>query len=103
MSSTKVTPCRLAARHWYAYYGWVGSSAPECQHCGEPNPHYRPDDDPWSGTTDFEVGDRALHKNNQLDSREVVAVRGGFIVLRIGTLNSGWVPADNYDRILKEV
>jgi hypothetical protein len=40
--------------HWFAYYGWVGSSAPTCQRCGVPNPHYRPEDDPFrdEGATD---------------------------------------------------
>jgi hypothetical protein len=34
-------------KHWFAYYGLVGSSAPKCQRCGAPNPKYRPDDDPY--------------------------------------------------------
>lgn len=44
----------------------------------------------------FQVGDRALHKNNQLDSREVVAVVGDQIVLQIGTVRTDPVPAENY-------
>jgi hypothetical protein len=40
------TRCRNGARHWYAYYGWVGSSSPKCLHCGEPNPKYDRDRDP---------------------------------------------------------
>lgn len=33
-------------RHWFAFYGYVGSSSPVCVRCGAPNPGYRPDDDP---------------------------------------------------------
>ena len=33
-------------RHWFAYWGYVGSSSPVCVRCGAPNPNYRPDDDP---------------------------------------------------------
>lgn len=33
-------------RHWFAYPRQVGSSSPVCVRCGEPNPNYRPDDDP---------------------------------------------------------
>ncbi len=33
-------------RHWFAYWGEVGTSSPVCRRCGEPNPNYRPDDDP---------------------------------------------------------
>jgi hypothetical protein len=32
-------------RHWFAYFGEVGSSSPVCVRCGAPNPHYRPEDD----------------------------------------------------------
>jgi hypothetical protein len=38
-------------RHWFAYYGRVGSSARVCRRCGAPNPDYRPDDDPHPGGT----------------------------------------------------
>jgi hypothetical protein len=38
--------CPVQARHWFAYYGYVGSSSPVCVRCGAPNPNYRPDDDP---------------------------------------------------------
>lgn len=39
--------CKYGIRHWFAYYGIVGSSAPTCRRCGAPNPNYRPDDDPF--------------------------------------------------------
>lgn len=39
--------CTRSARHWYARYGWVGSSAAFCQHCEAPNPRYRLLDDPY--------------------------------------------------------
>jgi hypothetical protein len=38
--------CTQAARHWWTYYGYVGSSAPTCRHCGAPNPNYDRDRDP---------------------------------------------------------
>jgi hypothetical protein len=34
-------------RHFYAYYGWVGSSSPECRRCGAPNNTYDPSRDPF--------------------------------------------------------
>lgn len=37
--------CRAGARHWFAYYGLVGSSAPTCQRCGVPNSNYDPKHD----------------------------------------------------------
>ena len=49
----------------------------------------------------FQPGDRALHKNNQLDSREVVEVIGTKITLRIGTVVTDPVPMSNYWRIPK--
>lgn len=39
--------CRI---HWYAYYGFVGSSAPSCVRCGNPNPNYDPIRDPKAST-----------------------------------------------------
>lgn len=46
MRSAPATPyCRAGARHWFAYYGLVGSSAPTCQRCGVSNPNYDPDRD----------------------------------------------------------
>lgn len=45
--ATRAPSPRCGARCWFAYYGWVGSSAPTCRRCGRPNPHYRPDDDPF--------------------------------------------------------
>lgn len=42
---------RCGGRCWFAYYGWVGSSAPTCRKCGRQNPHYRPDDDPFRSTS----------------------------------------------------
>lgn len=46
MLSDSETPyCRDGARHWFTYYGLVGSSAPTCQRCGIRNPHYDPDRD----------------------------------------------------------
>lgn len=47
MAGRIATYCRAGARHWFAYYGWVGSSAKTCRRCGAPNPNYRPDDDPF--------------------------------------------------------
>jgi hypothetical protein len=41
--------CTRAARHWFAYFGYVGSSAPTCRRCGADNPRYRPEDDPFQG------------------------------------------------------
>ena len=46
----------------------------------------------------FKPGDRALHKNNRLDSRPVTRVRGDKIELLIGSTKV-WVPAENYIRI----
>lgn len=46
MKSAPATPyCRAGARHWFAYYGLVGSSAPTCQRCGAANPNYDPERD----------------------------------------------------------
>lgn len=41
-------PRRCAGRHWFAYYGWVGSSAPTCRKCSAPNPRYNQDRDPFA-------------------------------------------------------
>lgn len=30
-------------RHWFVYDRFPGSSAPVCQRCGAPNPHYKPE------------------------------------------------------------
>lgn len=40
--------CRGFERHWFAYRGEVGTSAPTCQRmgCDEPNPRYEIDLDP---------------------------------------------------------
>jgi hypothetical protein len=43
--------CTNGMRHWYAYYGYVGSSSPTCLHCGAPNPRYDPGRDPFADTT----------------------------------------------------
>jgi hypothetical protein len=51
--------CKTGGRHWYAYYGWVGSSSPVCVRCGEPNPNYRREDDvklPSSGPSGSNLG-----------------------------------------------
>lgn len=46
MKSAPETPyCTSGARHWFAYYGLVGSSAPKCQRCGVANPNYDPERD----------------------------------------------------------
>lgn len=50
-------------------------------------------------TNEFQPGDRALHKNNQLDPRPVEAVEGDTIRLRIGSIVTDPVPAENYHRI----
>lgn len=42
--------CTSAARHWFTYYGCVGSSAPTCRHCGARNPNYDPNRDPFRRT-----------------------------------------------------
>lgn len=44
-SDPNVRYCSQGVRHWFAYYGLVGSSAPKCQRCGEPNPNYDPERD----------------------------------------------------------
>lgn len=46
--TSPVRPCTRGARHWFAYPGWVGSSAPTCTRygCDVPNPNYSPDADP---------------------------------------------------------
>jgi hypothetical protein len=44
--------CKNRARHWFTYYGWVGSSSPVCRWCGAPNPNYRPEDDMRKGDSD---------------------------------------------------
>lgn len=41
-------PCKFGARHWFAYYGWVGSSSPICRRCGAANPDYDRDRDPYA-------------------------------------------------------
>jgi hypothetical protein len=46
-SAPDVRYCRNGARHWFTYYGQVGTSAPRCRRCNEPNPRYRPADDPY--------------------------------------------------------
>lgn len=38
--------CTRGERHWFTRYGWVGSSAPTCRHCGADNPNYDPERDP---------------------------------------------------------
>ena len=35
----KFPRCRAQIRHWFTYYGAVGSLSPVCQHCGAPNPY----------------------------------------------------------------
>lgn len=42
---------RCLGAHWYAYYGYVGTSSPTCVRygCDAPNPHYDPDRDPYAG------------------------------------------------------
>jgi hypothetical protein len=48
MKSDPHTPyCDSGARHWFAYYGRVGSSAPTCRRCGADNPNYQPGRDPY--------------------------------------------------------
>lgn len=49
-------------------------------------------------SNEFERGDLALHKNNQLDARPVECVEGDKIRLRIGTLVTDPVSAKNYHR-----
>ena len=52
MSEERITAaprCPGHQRHWYAYYGWVGSSSPTCVRCGAPNPDYAPERDPRAG------------------------------------------------------
>lgn len=46
-SRTLNTPCPRNARHWFAYYGWPGSSAPICRRCEWPNPKYDAHRDPY--------------------------------------------------------
>lgn len=42
--------CNTGGRHWFAYYGQVGTSAPTCvRGCGATNPRYRPEEDPKRG------------------------------------------------------
>lgn len=57
----------------------------------------------WTETADFKVGDWALHKSNQLDSRQVVAVGEvdgePVIDLQIGAVRTGPVPAANYWKV----
>jgi hypothetical protein len=50
-----VTGC--AGSHWFAYYGWPGTSAPTCVRygCDAPNPNYDPDRDPRAGQTPEET------------------------------------------------
>lgn len=40
-----MTRCSEGMRHWFTYYGWVGSSSPVCRRCHAPNPNYDPDRD----------------------------------------------------------
>jgi hypothetical protein len=47
-------------RHFFAYYGWVGSSSPVCRRCGHPNPKYRPELDPFH--EDPEIAFWARHR-----------------------------------------
>lgn len=47
----------------------------------------------------FKPGDWASHKYRDLDAREVKFVEGDMIRLRIGTLVTDPVPAENYRRI----
>lgn len=49
----------------------------------------------------FQPGDWALHVNNQLDAREVCAVGGDMIRLRIGESVTPPVPASNYVKVAR--
>jgi len=51
MTAPRITaePCPGHARHWFAYYGWPGTSSPVCLRCGASNPNYAPERDPRRG------------------------------------------------------
>jgi hypothetical protein len=34
--------CTNGLRHWFTRYGHVGERTERCQHCGAPNPNWRP-------------------------------------------------------------
>jgi hypothetical protein len=53
-----MTYCSHGARHWFAYYGMVGSSAPACRRCGAKNPDYRPADDPFRDLSEPDVSEQ---------------------------------------------
>lgn len=40
--------CTEGARHWFTYYGEVGTSSPTCRRCGATNPNYDRDRDPYA-------------------------------------------------------
>jgi hypothetical protein len=46
MPRRKGSSCTAGERHWFAYYGCVGSSSPVCRKCGAENEHYDQDRDP---------------------------------------------------------
>jgi hypothetical protein len=47
--------CVMGSRHWFAYYGYPGSSSPTCvRGCGTPNPKY----DPSRDLNPRQLGDR---------------------------------------------
>lgn len=62
--------CSTGGRHWFTYYGWVGSSSPSCRHCGADNPKYRPEDDPFA-----EPYPPVDHESAEAEAERVIAKR----------------------------
>lgn len=50
-AEAEATMTRCSPRHWFAYYGQPGTSAPTCVRygCDARNPNYDPDRDPYAG------------------------------------------------------
>jgi hypothetical protein len=61
-AASKATRCRSGARHWFTYYGWVGSSAPTCRHCGATNPNYDRQRDPLADQDVDALTDKAVDR-----------------------------------------
>jgi hypothetical protein len=79
---------RCGARHWFAYYGWPGSSAPSCRRCGAHNPRYRRDDDPYAVLTETDARDAPL--SSEPDAFDLRTRRCRFCFDAVQQFRDGW-------------
>jgi hypothetical protein len=65
-----------AGPHWFAYYGWVGTSSPTCvrDDCEAANPRYEIERDPYAGPVQRE---QARQKREQRRQDRLAAMRHG--------------------------